>query len=91
MTQFTRRFGVDMQLLKLRLSVPPEKRILALLDAYEFKIGALRARLRQQFPDLSDREINLKALEEIERGKNIHSQFKPFPTTPLPYSREENS
>lgn len=91
MPQFTRRFGIDMQLPKLRLSVPPEKPIQVPLDAYEFKIGALRTRLRQQFPDLSDREINLKALEEIERGKKIRSQFKPFPATPLPYSREENS
>ena len=31
-------------------------------------VGLIRGRLRRQYPDLSLRELNLKVLEEIDRG-----------------------
>jgi hypothetical protein len=56
----------EMMALTARLSVGA--RIQRLLDAREFAVGMIRGRLRQQYPDLSNRELNLKVLEEIERA-----------------------
>jgi hypothetical protein len=54
---------VDRQQIKLLGSLPPEKRICAMLDARELAVGLVRGRLRRRFPDLSEVELNLKVLE----------------------------
>ncbi len=38
-----------------------------MLDARELAVGLIRGRLRQRYPCLSSREINLKVLEELDR------------------------
>jgi hypothetical protein len=38
-----------------------------MLDARELAVGLIRGRLRQRYPRLSSREINLKVLEELDR------------------------
>lgn len=62
---------VDLELMRLVGRLTPGQRIQRLLDARELLVGMSRGRLRRQYPELSDREINLKVLEEIERAKRI--------------------
>jgi hypothetical protein len=65
-----RRFGpIDLDLLILRSNLTPGQRIQSMLNTREFLVGQIRGRLRQQYPDLSPRELNLKVLEEIESAK----------------------
>ena len=59
-----------MEQIRLRLNLSPRKRIQVLLDAREVAVSFMRSRLRQQYPNLPQRELNLKMLEEIERAKN---------------------
>jgi hypothetical protein len=54
---------LDHQQIKLLGSLPPEKRIRAMLDARELAVGLIRGRLRRRFPDLSEAELNMKVLE----------------------------
>ena len=61
---------IDMEQIRLRLNLSPRKRIQVLLDAREVAVNFMRSRLRQQYPNLPKRELNLKVLEEIERAKN---------------------
>ncbi len=66
------RFGpVDIELLNIRSKLSPGQRLQAMLDARELLVGLIRSRLRQQYPHLSTREINLKVLEEIDRAQQI--------------------
>jgi hypothetical protein len=58
----------DIELVRLRARLTPGQRIQALLDARELAVGLIRGRLRRQYPDLSERELNLKLLEELERA-----------------------
>jgi len=67
-TNFTH---TDMELMRLRLKLSPGQRLQAMLDARELVVGIMRGRLRSRYPDLSDREINLKLPEEIERAQPI--------------------
>lgn len=60
---------VDLDLMRLVGRLTPGQRIQRLLDARELLVGMIRGQLRRQYPRLSDREINLKVLEEIERAK----------------------
>jgi hypothetical protein len=61
---FAFRFDpVDHQQIKLLGSLPPEKRVRAMLDARELAVGLMRGRLRRRFPDLSEAELNMKVLE----------------------------
>jgi len=66
----------DIDLMRARMKLTPGQRIMALLDAYEVQTGFMRGRLRKKYPDLSDREINLKIIEEIDRVK--HARPNPF-------------
>ena len=59
----------DMELLRLGAGLTPGQRIQALPDARELAVGLIRGRLRRQYPDLSERERNLKVLEELERAR----------------------
>lgn len=60
---------MDMAQLRLLARLSPGQRIQRLLDARELAVGLIRGRLRRRYPDLSPRELNLKVLEEIERGQ----------------------
>jgi hypothetical protein len=52
----------DVELLRLRLSLTPGQRLQAMFDARFLLVGMIRGRLRQQYPELSDVELNLKML-----------------------------
>jgi hypothetical protein len=65
---------LDFEMLRIRGQLSPSRRWQALLDARELIVGMIRGRLRQRYPDLSTRELNLKVLEEIERAKRIHAR-----------------
>jgi len=56
---------VDIPQMRLRASLSPARRIQVMLDAREFVAGLKRGRLRKRYPDLSDRELNLKLIEEL--------------------------
>ncbi len=60
---------IDFELMRLQLKLTPGQRILAMLETHEFIISVTRARLRRQWPDLSDYEIGLLIIEEFERAK----------------------
>ncbi len=64
----TNRFidDVDLELLKLRMSVSAGQRVSSLLDAQATLRAVMRTRLKKRFPELSDREINLKIVEELQ-------------------------
>jgi len=63
----------DMELLRLRLSLTPGQRLQAMFDARLVLVGIIRGRLRKQYPNLPDPELNLKMLEEIERAQSVKS------------------
>lgn len=72
MDQRTRTFThTDMELMRLRVSLSPGQRIQAMLDARALLVGMIRGRLRQQYPNLPNNELNLKLLQEIERAQNV--------------------
>lgn len=61
----------DIELMRLRLKLTPWQRAQAMIDAREWVIGAIRGRLRAQYPDITDQELTLKAFQEIERVKRF--------------------
>ncbi|NHZ71961.1 MAG: hypothetical protein GWP17_02615 [Aquificales bacterium] len=63
----------DIELLRLRLSLTPGQRLQAMFDARFVLVGMIRGRLRPQYPNLPDAELNLKVLEEIERAQSVKS------------------
>lgn len=69
----------DMELIRLRVKMSPGQRIQAMLAARELMVGLVRGRLRQQYPELTDPELNLKLIEELERGKNVGAWPQPIP------------
>jgi hypothetical protein len=75
LSQFTH---TDTELLRLRLALTPGQRLQAMFDARSLLVGIIRGRLRQQYPNLPDPELNLKMLEEIERAQNVKSQPQLF-------------
>ena len=77
--QLSSKFAhTDIELLRLRLSLTPGQRLQAMFDARSLLVGIIRGRLRQQYPHLSDPELNLKMLEEIERAQSIKSRSQFF-------------
>ena len=58
---------VDLKQVRLLGKLPAERRVRVMLDARELAVGLIRGRLRQRYPCLSSREINLKVLEELDR------------------------
>lgn len=74
--EITFRFDpVDMDQVRLLLSLSPGERIRVMLDAQALARGLIMGRLRRQYPDLPPEELGLKFVEEIERGK----QTRPGP------------
>ncbi len=58
---------LDHDLLRLLGSVSPTQRIRNMLEAQAFVMGLIRGRLRRRYPNMSQREINIKVFEEIDR------------------------
>ena len=54
---------VDRQQLRLLISLPPHKRIRAMMDARELALGLVRGRIRRRNPNLSETQLNLQVLE----------------------------
>lgn len=70
-----RRFThTDIDLLRARMKLTPGQRLQAMLDAHAVMVGITRGRLRSRYPELSDRALNLKVIEEIERAKRLPSR-----------------
>jgi len=73
----SRRFDpIDHRFMRLRGRLSPGERLLSMLAARDWVVGAMRNRLRQHYPDLSPEELNLKVLEEIERAER--RQARPY-------------
>ena len=60
---------VDIDQVRLLLSLQPGERIRVMLDAQELAKGLIMGRLRRLNPELSPNELGFKFIEEIERGK----------------------
>ena len=72
----------DMELMRIRMKLSPGQRLQAMLDARMVLVGFRRARLRRQYPDLSDHDLNMKLLEEIDRAKKLAARPYPIPGYP---------
>ena len=74
-----RRFThTDIDLMRARMKLTPGQRLQAMFDAHALLVGVTRGRLRARYPDLSDRDLNLKVIEEIERAKRLPSRPHPL-------------
>jgi hypothetical protein len=72
MIEQARHFAhTDMKLMQIRLSLSTGQRIQSMLNARALVVGVIRGRLRNQYPDIPETELNLKMLEEIERAQNV--------------------
>jgi hypothetical protein len=60
---------IDYDQMRLLGSLPAHQRVRRMLDARELVVGLKRGQLRQQFPDLSDIELNLKLIQELNRAR----------------------
>lgn len=68
---------IDMELMRLKLNLTPGQRLLAMLDAHELTVAMIRGRLIPERPELTDLEIGLLVIDEIERAKQ--HEFRPLP------------
>jgi hypothetical protein len=68
----------DIELMRLRMKLSPGQRLQAMLEARALVVGIIRGRLQTRYPELSDQEINLKILEEIERAQRIRARPHSF-------------
>lgn len=59
---------VDLETIKLLGRLSPAKRVRNMLEAQKFAMSIIRGRVRRRFPDLSQREINIKVFEEIYKN-----------------------
>lgn len=73
---------VDWNAIRLTRSLTPSQRIHRMLHARDLVAALARSRLRQQFPLLSDREINLKLAEELSRDQPRFPGPWPVPQNP---------
>ncbi len=53
---------IDWQQLELLARIPPEKRVLAGMQAQAFAMAALRGTFARRFPELTQSELNMKVL-----------------------------
>ncbi len=56
---------IDWQQLELWAKLTPAQRVLTMIRAAEFVRAGLRGAFRQRYPQLSDREINMKVLAHL--------------------------
>jgi hypothetical protein len=61
----------DIDLMKARLSLSPGQRLQAMFDARAVLVGIIRGRLRQQYPNISETELNVMMLKEVERAQSV--------------------
>ena len=64
----------DIDLLRARMRLTPGQRLQAMFDAHTVLVGIIRGRLRTRFLELSDRDLNLKVIEEIERARRLSTR-----------------
>ncbi len=70
----SRRFDpVDIDYTRVWVQLPPSAHLQAMLDAREFVLSALRARLLRLYPDLPPYAIGLKMWEELERAERAYT------------------
>ncbi len=60
---------IDPMQIELLEQLSPGQRIQRMVDARAVVVGLIRGRLRQQYPGLSQQELNLKVLEELEHAR----------------------
>lgn len=56
---------VDWQQLELLARVSPAQRLLTMMAASEFALAGLRGAFRRRFPEMSQRELNLRVLAHV--------------------------
>jgi hypothetical protein len=56
---------IDWAQMELLAKMPPEKRLIPMLQATEMVRAELRNKLRKDFPELSRSEINMKVLRSL--------------------------
>lgn len=56
---------IDWQQLELLAKLTPAQRVLTMIRAAEFVRAGLRGAFRRRYPELSDREINMKVLAHL--------------------------
>ncbi len=59
---------IDQTQMRLTASISPGQRIQRLLNARNVAVGLMRGRIRQRYPELTTREINLKIIEELSHA-----------------------
>ncbi len=73
-TGMSRRFDpVDIEYMRLWVQLPPGAHLQAMLDAREFVLSALRARLLRLYPDLPPETLGLKMWEELDRAERAYA------------------
>jgi hypothetical protein len=60
---------VDWEAIRLTRSLTLGQRIQRMLHTRELVAALVRSRLREQFPGLSERDVNLKLVEELSRDQ----------------------
>lgn len=63
----------DLAQLRLLRNLSPAKRLRVMLEAREFAVAMIRARLKRRFPKLSAREINLLLIQETSNVNRTRS------------------
>jgi hypothetical protein len=64
----------DIDLMRARMKLTLGQRLQVMLDGHVLLVGITRSRLRGRYPALSDRDLNLKVIEDIKRVKRLPSR-----------------
>lgn len=67
---------VDIVQLRLIAQLPPERRLIPMLNARAFMRAIMMGRLREQYPDASQNELGMKLLKELEDAERRASRPK---------------
>jgi hypothetical protein len=62
---------IDLQQLELLGRMPPEKRVQAMLATEHWVRAGIRGTLSKRFPEMSDRELNLRVLAYLTPLRGI--------------------
>ncbi|MCL6511846.1 MAG: hypothetical protein K6U78_14310 [Anaerolineae bacterium] len=62
---------IDLRQLELLAAVPPEQRLLTMMAAAEWVLAGLRGTLSRQFPEWSQRELNLRVMAYVTPLRGI--------------------
>jgi hypothetical protein len=69
---------VDIEAIRLTAGLSAGARVQRLLDTRDILVSLVRTRLRPQYPNLSERDLNLEVLKEIERVERTHTRPHPL-------------